>query len=154
MGAYAALWLLIPCSRPSVPAVMIKYSLYLTSSIQKYCTHSEQHGKIKLCFEKKNNSVVKGLMTDGNQCPVLQDLHHIHGFQLIIYAQMAWIWKSYHEVCNAMSNFTFVAKQAKNPLSCTTCWNMEPDFGMTVAQYITISLISLYHCLDPTNHDT
>ena len=67
--------------------------------------------------------------------------------------------------CNATSNFDecqyihclraeFDAKHTKAPLSLTTRWKMEPDFGSGQdARYIALPLISRYHCLDPTNHD-
>ena len=68
------------------------------------------------------------------------DLRKIHGFKLIIYAQTALIWKFHNAVCTATSHFDkchyirclraeFAAKHVKAPLSLTTRWWMEPDFG-------------------------
>ena len=60
--------------------------------------------------------------------------------KLIIYAQMALIWKFQNAVCTAKSHFDkchyirclraeFAAKHGKAPLSLTTRWWMESDFG-------------------------
>ena len=67
--------------------------------------------------------------------------------------------------CNAMSNFDkcyyirclcaeFAAKHTKAPLSLTTHWKMEPDFGLWQSSVISCS--HLYRgtiAWTPTNHD-
>ena len=68
------------------------------------------------------------------------NLRKIQGFKLIIHAWTVLIWKFQNAVCTATSHFILIsviifvvyelaAKHGKAPLSLTTRWWMEPDFG-------------------------
>ena len=75
------------------------------------------------------------------------------------------MWKLYNAVCTATSTFdkwhdirclraVFTAKKTtwKSPIIAHNALVNGAWFGlMTVARYIALSLISRYHCLDPTN---